>query len=98
MEFQKLFKQHQEISRAGAEKKFGGHGLLLDTGELKAKDEVELKKVTRLHTATHLMQAALAAAPGLHAARDCTRGGLASASRRRTAPGSQARVFPSACH
>jgi hydrogenase expression/formation protein HypE len=27
----------------------------------------------------HLMQAALAAAPGLHAARDCTRGGLASA-------------------
>jgi len=27
----------------------------------------------------HLMQAALTAAPGLHAARDCTRGGLASA-------------------
>ena len=27
----------------------------------------------------HLMQAVLAAAPGLHAARDCTRGGLASA-------------------
>ncbi len=27
----------------------------------------------------HLMQTALAAAPGLHAARDCTRGGLASA-------------------
>lgn len=27
----------------------------------------------------HLMQAALVAAPGLHAARDCTRGGLASA-------------------
>lgn len=27
----------------------------------------------------HLMQATLAAAPGLHAARDCTRGGLASA-------------------
>jgi hydrogenase expression/formation protein HypE len=27
----------------------------------------------------HLMQAALAAAPGIHAARDCTRGGLASA-------------------
>ena len=51
--------QHQEISKAGAEKKFGGHGLLLDTGELKAKDEVELKKVTRLHTATHLLQAAL---------------------------------------
>ena len=52
-------KKHQKISRAGVEKKFGGHGLLLDTGELKAKDEEELKKVTRLHTATHLLQAAL---------------------------------------
>ena len=58
-EFDAEFKRHQETSRAGAEKKFGGHGLLLDTGELKAKDEVELKKVTRLHTATHLLQAAL---------------------------------------
>ncbi len=57
--FDEAFKKHQEISRAGVEKKFGGHGLLLDTGELKAKDEVELKKVTRLHTATHLLQAAL---------------------------------------
>ncbi|MBI4268477.1 alanine--tRNA ligase [Candidatus Uhrbacteria bacterium] len=53
------FKKHQEISRAGVEKKFGGHGLLLDTGELKAKDEEELKIVTRLHTATHLLQQAL---------------------------------------
>ena len=52
-------KKHQKISRAGVEKKFGGHGLLLDTGELKAKDEEELKKVTRLHTVTHLLQAAL---------------------------------------
>lgn len=58
-EFEKEFKKHQEISRAGMEKKFGGHGLLLDTGELKAKDEEEVKKVTRLHTATHLLQAAL---------------------------------------
>lgn len=58
-EFDKEFKKHQAISRAGAEKKFGGHGLLLDTGELKARDEAELKKVTRLHTATHLLQAAL---------------------------------------
>ncbi len=58
-DFENEFKKHQEISKAGAEKKFGGHGLLLDTGELKAKDEVELKKVTRLHTATHLLQAAL---------------------------------------
>lgn len=58
-DFEKELEKHRELSRAGAEKKFGGHGLLLDTGELKAKDEVELKKVTRLHTATHLLQAAL---------------------------------------
>jgi len=58
-DFEREVKKHQELSRAGQEKKFGGHGLLLDTGELKAKDEVELVKVTRLHTATHLLQAAL---------------------------------------
>ena len=58
-DFDKEFEKHQEASRAGKERKFGGHGMLLDTGELKATDEVELKKVTRLHTATHLMQAAL---------------------------------------
>ncbi len=58
-DFDMEFKKHQEISRAGAEKKFGGHGLLLNTGELKAKNEEELKIVTRLHTATHLLQAAL---------------------------------------
>ncbi|MBI4121359.1 MAG: alanine--tRNA ligase, partial [Candidatus Ryanbacteria bacterium] len=57
--FDAEFARHQEISRAGQEKKFGGHGLLLDTGELKARDEEELKKVTRLHSATHLLQAAL---------------------------------------
>lgn len=60
-EFMVEFKKHQEISRAGVEKKFGGHGLLLNTGELKAKDAEELKKVTRLHTATHLLQASLRA-------------------------------------
>lgn len=57
--FDEEFRKHQELSKAGAEKKFGGHGLLLDTGELKAKDEEELKKVLRLHTATHLLQASL---------------------------------------
>lgn len=57
--FDEAFKKHQEISRAGLEKKFGGHGLLLDTGELKASDERELKIVTRLHTATHLLHKAL---------------------------------------
>lgn len=58
-DFMVEFKEHQEISRAGMEKKFGGHGLLLNTGELRAANEEELKKVTRLHTATHLLQAAL---------------------------------------
>jgi alanyl-tRNA synthetase len=58
-DFDKEFAKHQEISRAGQERKFGGHGLLLDTGELKAANEEELKTVTRLHTATHLLQAAL---------------------------------------
>ena len=57
--FEERFKKHQEASRAGAEKKFGGHGLVLDTGELKAGSEADLVKVTRLHTATHLLQAAL---------------------------------------
>ncbi|OGZ00393.1 MAG: hypothetical protein A2945_03540 [Candidatus Liptonbacteria bacterium RIFCSPLOWO2_01_FULL_52_25] len=57
--FDEEFKKHQEISRAGQEKKFGGHGLVLNTGELKAGNEEELKKVLRLHTATHLLQGAL---------------------------------------
>ena len=58
-EFDKAKREHLSVSAKGAEKKFGGHGLLLDTGELKAANEEELKKVTRLHTATHLLQAAL---------------------------------------
>ena len=58
-EFQKEFQKHQEVSRAGVEKKFGGHGLVLDTGELKAGREEELKKVLALHTVTHLLHWAL---------------------------------------
>ncbi|MBI1984910.1 MAG: alanine--tRNA ligase, partial [Candidatus Wildermuthbacteria bacterium] len=58
-DFDREFAKHQEISRAGQTKKFGGHGLLLDTGELKAANEEEVKIVTRLHTATHLLQASL---------------------------------------
>lgn len=58
-DFEAEFAKHQEISRAGAEKKFGGHGLILDTGELKAGSEEELQKVLRLHTTTHLLHQAL---------------------------------------
>ena len=45
--FEREFKKHQEISRAGAEKKFGGVGRGAGVEE------------RRLHTATHLLQAAL---------------------------------------
>jgi len=53
-----LFATHQQISKAGAEGKFGGHGLVM-SGELKAGNEEDILMVTRLHTATHLLHAAL---------------------------------------
>ena len=58
-DFRRVQKQHREKSKGGQEKKFGGHGLILDTGELKAANEEEIKRVTREHTATHMLQAAL---------------------------------------
>jgi Alanyl-tRNA synthetase len=53
-----LLKEHQEISKAGSTGKFGGHGLIM-TGEVKAANEDEVKRVTRMHTATHLLHKAL---------------------------------------
>ena len=52
-DFQKEIAHHQEISRAGKEKKFGGHGLkgLITTPEQ--------EKMVKLHTSAHLLLAAL---------------------------------------
>jgi len=51
--FEKAFKKHQEISRSGAGRKFGGVGI----NQLENKEERQ--KATRLHTATHLLHSAL---------------------------------------
>lgn len=58
-DFEAYKSEHQAVSRAGATKKFGGHGLMLDTGELKAADQEELQIVTRLHSTTHLLHQSL---------------------------------------
>ncbi len=53
--FEKARREHQWLSRAGAEKKFGGHGL----GEARVFDKEDEEKVKKLHTATHLLHQAL---------------------------------------
>ena len=53
--FEEEFKKHQEMSRAGLEKKFGGHGL----GETRVFEKEDEEKIKKLHTATHLLHQAL---------------------------------------
>ncbi len=59
--WESAIKEHQEISRAGAEKKFGGHGLIKSEARSTKSEttEEDIKKITRLHTATHLLHQAL---------------------------------------
>lgn len=57
--FKNSLKRHQDISRAGAEKKFGGHGIKVQSENLKVQNLENIDKITRLHTATHLLHQAL---------------------------------------
>ncbi len=56
-------KEHQEISRKGVDKKFGGHGIKETSDSLVIKDSLSIDeqrdRIKNLHTATHLLHSAL---------------------------------------
>lgn len=59
IEYDREYRKNQEKSRAGAEGKFGGHGLITPTGEIAGGTDEEKKRILRMHTATHLLHQAL---------------------------------------
>lgn len=52
-ELLRAIEEHKNVSRQGVAKKFGGHGIKQD------ESSIERDKKVKLHTATHLLQAAL---------------------------------------
>jgi len=56
--FDRELERHREVSRAGVTEKFGGHGLVGISDE-DARRDPAVWKMTRLHTATHLLHQAL---------------------------------------